>query len=152
MRIVSACLVGVNCRWNGTNRSQPELIKELKKGKVLPLCPERLGGLPTPRPAAGILEGVGEDVWAGRAIVLGKDGQDFTKQFIKGAKEFLRITKELGVEEVVLKKTSPSCGVGKVWRMSRKGEKLSNRLVDGDGVLTALLKKNGIKVISERDI
>ncbi len=152
MRAVSACLVGINCRNNGTSRCVPGLIKELREGKVLPLCPELLGGLPTPRPATGILGGTGKDVWAGKAIVISRNGKDFTKQFVKGAKEFLRVIKELGIKEVVLKKTSPSCGVGKVWRMSRKDNKLSNKLVDGDGVLTALLKKNGIIVKSERDI
>lgn len=128
------------------------MIKELKEGKVLPLCPELLGGLPIPRPPAGVLNGTGKDVWDGKATVIGKNGQDFTKEFSKGSKEVLRLAKELGIKEAVLKKISPCCGVGKVWRMSRKGKKLSNRLINGDGVLTALLKKNGITVKSERDI
>jgi uncharacterized protein YbbK (DUF523 family) len=152
MRVVSACLVGINCRYNGTSRRIPKLIKELKEGKVLPLCPELLGGLPTPRPACGILGGTGEDVLTGKATVIGRNGKDFTKKFVKGAREFLRITKELEIKEVVSKKTSPSCSVGKVWQMSRENGKLRNRLVESDGVLTVLLKQNGIKVISERDL
>jgi len=145
-------LVGINCRWNGTSSRIPKLIKELKEGKVLPFCPEQLGGLLTPRSPAGILNGVGGDVLTGKTKVINKKGDNLTRQFLKGAREVLRIANEIGVKEAVLKKTSPCCGVGKVWRMSRENGKLRNRLVDGDGVLTALLKKNGIKVISERDL
>jgi len=152
MKIVSACLVGINCRWNRTSWAIPKLVKELKEGKIIPLCPEQLGGLPTPRSPAGIFNGTGDDVLAGKKVVLNKKGEDITEPFLKGSQEVLKIAKMLGIKEAVLKRTSPCCGVGKVWRKSRKGKKLSNKLVSGDGVLTALLKKNGIKVISEKDL
>lgn len=150
--IVSACLAGVNCRWDGGSRPCEEIINLVRMGKALPICPEQLGGLPVPRSPAGVLNGTGEDVLSGETIVTDKKGQNITKQFLKGSREVLKIAKKLGIKEAVLKRTSPCCGVGKVWRMSRKGNKLSNKLVDGDGVLTALLKKNGITVKSEKDI
>ena len=152
MKIVSACLVGINCRWNGKGESIPGLVKEFQQGKLLPICPEQLGGLSTPRSPAGVLNASGDDVLSGKTVVVNKEGEDVTEQFLKGANEVLRIAKRLGIKGAVLKRTSPCCGVGKVWRMSRKNGRFSNRLVNGDGVLTALLKKNGIQVTSEKDL
>ncbi len=152
MKIVSACLVGINCKWDGKNKCIPKLKKQFLNGELLPLCAEQLGGLPTPRAPSGILNGTGKEVIDGTCKVINKNKEDVTKQFVMGAYEILNIAKEAGITEAILKKTSPSCGVGKTWQMSEEGGELSNNLVDGDGVLTALLKKNGIKVISEEDI
>ena len=152
MKIVSACLVGINCKWNGKSKCLPKLVEEVKKGKLLPLCPEQLGGLPTPRPPCGIFGGTGKDVIAGKAKVIDHKGKIYTRKFLKGGREVLRIARDLGIKEAILKRTSPCCGVGKVWRMTRKEEGYRNRLVDGDGVLTALLRKGGIKVSSEENI
>ena len=153
MKIVSACLCGINCKWDNKSKRIAKLEKELKEGKLIPLCAEQLGGLTTPRSPSGILNGTGKDVLCGKCKVINKKGEDVTRQFIKGAEEVLRIAKKLNIKEVVLKKTSPSCGVGKTWCMKQdKSGKLSNHLIDGDGVSTALLKNNKIKVISEQDI
>jgi uncharacterized protein YbbK (DUF523 family) len=115
----------------------------LKRGKLIPICPEVLGGFPTPRPDARTT-GDGADVLDGKERVLESDGTDVTKKFIKGAQEVLRFAKKVGIKEAILKARSPSCGCGKIW--------VNGRLIDGDGVLTALLKRNGIKVITEEEI
>lgn len=151
MKIVSACLVGINCKWNGKSKRTPKLVKELKEGKLLPLCPEQLGGLPTPRPSCGIFGGTGKDVVVGKARVIDHKGKSHTRNFLKGSREVLRIAKELGIKEAILKKTSPCCGVGKTWQMKKRGKGYRNRLVNGDGVLTVLLRKNNIKIISKDD-
>lgn len=151
MKIVSACLVGINCKWDGKNKLVLKLVKELKTGKLLPLCPEQLGGLPTPRPPCGILNATGGEVIAGKAKVIDCKGENHTRKFLKGSREVLRIAKELGVKEAVLRKASPCCGVGKTWQMRKRKNGYKNYLVNGDGVLTALLRKNGIKVLSERE-
>ncbi|NLV22682.1 MAG: DUF523 domain-containing protein [Syntrophomonadaceae bacterium] len=146
MRVVSGCLCGINCKYNGANNRHEKFIKELRAGQLLPLCPEQLGGLPTPRSACEIVGGSGEDVLAGRARVINTAGEDVTECFIKGAQEFLAIIKQAGIDEAVLQRRSPSCGVGKIYDGS-----FSGHLVSGDGVTTALLKKHGIKVWNDED-
>ena len=151
MKLVSACLVGINCKWNGKNEYNEKLRQEFLDGKLLPLCAEQLGGLPTPRAPSGILDGTGKDVICGNCRMVNNYGEDVTKQFTRGAYEILNVVKDMGIQEAILKKTSPSCGVGKTWQMSKEEDKYVNNLVDGNGVLTALLKENGIKVYSEED-
>lgn len=152
MRIVSACLVGINCLYNGKNKCHEKIRKMFENGDLIPVCPEQMGGLPTPRTPQGILNGTGIDVIEGNHKVINKKGEDVTKQFLKGANEILNIAKSLGIKEAILKKTSPACGVGKTWQMSKNNGKLKNTLVDGDGVLTALLKRNNIKILTEEEI
>lgn len=152
MKLVSPCLVGMNTRYDGKSKSISKLEKMLEKGELVPLCAEQLGGLKTPRTPCGIFGGTGKDVLCGKCRVVNKKGEDVTKQFVKGAEEVLSVVKKMGIKEAILKKTSPSCGVGKTWQMSKVDGKYKNTLVDGDGVLTALLKKNGIKVVSEKDL
>jgi len=135
--IVSACLADVNCRWDRESRPCEKVIDLVRKGKALPICPEQLGGLPTPRPPAE---------QRGKKVVI-KDGKDITKEFERGAQEVLKIAKLVGCQEAILKSKSPSCGVGKVYDGT-----FSGTLIDGDGVLSKLLKKNGIIVKSEKDI
>lgn len=151
MKIVSACLVGINCKWNGKSNPAPKLIREFKAGKLLAICPEQFGGLTIPRSPCGILNATGKEVIDNQARVVDHKGKDYTQEFLKGSKRVLRIVKELNIKEAILKRTSPSCGVGKTWQMKKQDNKYKNRLVDGDGVLTALLKRNGLKVISEKD-
>jgi uncharacterized protein YbbK (DUF523 family) len=146
MKIVSACLIGINCTWKGENKLNNKLFEEFKKGNLYPVCPEILGGQPTPRPNAEIKGGTGLDVLEGRTKVLEPSGKDVTEQFIKGAQEVLRIAKLIGAKEAILKARSPSCGCGKTYDGT-----FSKTLIEGDGVTTALLKKNGIKVYTEED-
>lgn len=148
MRLCSACLLGIKCAWDGRDRyKNGKVIALSKKEKLVPVCPEQLGGLPTPRPPQEIRDGSGEDVLEGRARVLDKSGKDVTERFLKGARRVLDITKSSGATEFIGKQRSPSCGCGKIYDGS-----FSGRLREGDGVTVALLKRNGIRVMSEEDI
>jgi uncharacterized protein YbbK (DUF523 family) len=147
MRLVSACLVGINCNWRGGNSLDGRLFKEFEKGGLLPVCPEVLGGQSVPRSNAEIVGGNGLDVLEGRAKVMDPEGNDVTAQFIKGAQETLRIAKTVGAKEAILKARSPSCGCGKTYDGT-----FSHTLIDGDGVAAALLKKNGVVVKTEEQI
>jgi len=146
MKIVSACLIGINCNWKGENKLNQKIFEEFRKGNLYPICPEVLGGQPTPRLNAEIKGGTGLDVLEGRAKVVEINGKDVTERFIKGAQEVLRIAKTIGAKEAILKARSPSCGCGKTYDGT-----FSHSLVDGDGVTCALLRKNGIKVYTEED-
>lgn len=142
--LCSACLLGVNCQYNGKNKLNKKLITLLKKEILIPVCPEQLGGLATPRPAAEIKGGDGYDVLSGKAKVARKNGKNVTKNFIFGAREASKIARFYQVKKAILKQNSPSCGCGLTYDGSFTGKKIK-----GDGVTTALLKKNRIKVISE---
>jgi uncharacterized protein YbbK (DUF523 family) len=139
MILVSACLSGINCTWDGKNRLDKEVKKLVARKLALPVCPEVLGGRDIPRTRTEIKGGRGEDVLCGRAKVIDERGEDVTDEFIKGAYKALEIAKKHNIEKAILKSKSPSCGVGKIYDGSFKG-----RLVKGDGVTAALLKKEGI--------
>lgn len=143
MKLVSACLIGVNCNFEGKNWLNPKLLEEFKEGKLFPVCPEVLGGLSVPRVPAEIQNGDGADVLNGDAKVMNEKGIDVTDQFLKGAQETLKIAKAVGAKEALLIEKSPSCGCGKIFDGS-----FSGKFVAGDGVTAALLKENGIKVTS----
>ena len=133
---VSACLLGINYKYNGGNNYSEKLEKLLKKHEIIPICPEVLGGLPIPRDPSEIVNGE----------VLTDKGKSVDKEFRNGAKKALEIVKESGAELVVLQSRSPSCGLGKIYDGSFTG-----RLVDGDGVFVKLLKDEGIKVVDVGD-
>jgi len=113
----------------------------------VPVCPEQLGGLPTPRVPQEINGGSGDDVLSGRCRVLNKDGVDVTDALKRGADETLRIATAMGVTTFVGRSRSPSCGVGSVYDGS-----FSGRIVPGDGITAALLRRNGIQIIPEDDL
>ena len=138
--LFSACLLGVNCRYDGKNSLREEILGIFKKEGGLVVCPEQLGGLPTPREPAQFYDGTGEDVLSGHGRVkrIGS-GEDVTVNFVKGAEETLRLALLSGVKRAFLKEKSPSCGVTKVY--------LNGKLVDGMGVTAAILKKNGIEIV-----
>lgn len=134
---VSACLLGVNCRYNGGSALRERLLED--GVSYIPLCPEQLGGLPTPRNPAEIDKGDGIDVLMGNGGVVDIEGNDVTISFIRGANEMLNLIKRLSIRRALMKEESPSCGVK---RIQRKGKS-----VQGMGVTTALLIKEGIEVI-----
>lgn len=146
MIIVSACLCGINTKYNGKNNLDERILKLLREGKAIPICPEQLGGQSTPRAAHEISKATGADVLDGKARVVGPEGDDATEEFIKGAYETLKITKECGAKVAILKARSPSCGYGKIYDGSFSGNK-----IDGNGVTAELLERNGIKVYTEED-
>ena len=137
------CLCGVNCKYSGGNNYDETVLKIVNEGDAIPVCPEIMGGLDTPRIPHEIVGGDGFDVLEGRAKVISKDGDDNTVAFIAGAEKVLEIAIKLNVKEVIFKSKSPSCGNGKIYDGS-----FSGTLIDGVGVTTALMIKNGIRVSS----
>ena len=136
--VVSACLLGVCCTYRGTSKEQESVLNLLQEGHTLiPVCPEQLGGLPTPRPASERKEDK----------VVSCLGVDVTEQFARGAKEALRIAKLYDCKVAVLKERSPSCGSNQIYDGSFQGV-----LINGDGVTAELLKQHGIKVLGESEI
>ncbi len=109
--LVSGCLVGLCTRYDGATKENPECLTRLQHAVWIPVCPEQLGGLPTPREAADIVGGDGRTVLAGRAKVLTKSGVDVTEAFIRGAEQVLKIARQQSVNGVFLKARSPSCAV-----------------------------------------
>jgi len=148
MILVSACLLGVNCRYNDESDLTEKLLEFLKnKGEFIAVCPEALGGLSIPRDASEIVGGGGKNVILKKAKVKSIKGRDVTKEFLKGAKQVLKIAKQNKVDLAILKAKSPSCGVGLTYDGT-----FSRKLIEGDGVTAALLRKNGIKVMTEKDL
>ena len=129
---VSACLLGENCKYNGGNNYNEKLAEFLKGHEVIGVCPEVLGGLPTPRNSSEIVDGV----------VRHKDGTSVDAEFRKGAELALEIVKKNNVELVILQSRSPSCGVDIIYDGT-----FSKTLIPGDGVFVKLLKENGIRVM-----
>lgn len=146
MIIVSSCLAGVNCRYDGESREAEMIRKLVHERKAIPLCPEVMGGRPIPRDPCEITGGTADDVLAGRAKVVDKNGKDVTAEMVEGAKYVLAAAKRMNVTAFILKTKSPSCGKGKIYDGT-----FSGTLIDGNGILTALLMKEGIKVYTEED-
>lgn len=138
--LVSACLIGVRCRYDGRSSIHTPLLEKLEGSTIIPLCPEQLGGLPTPREEAMIVSGTALDVLAGKARVHTKSGKDVTKNFLKGAKKSYQMARTMGIKRAYLKNGSPSCGVTKIY--SKDG-----RLIEGNGVTSAFLSMKGMKLI-----
>ena len=141
MILVSSCLAGINCKYNGGNNYNEKIFNLVKDGKAIPVCAEQLGGLTTPRIASEV------KFVDGKRYVINKAGEDVTKQFEKGAQEILDLAKKLNITQAILKARSPSCGKGKIYNGEFNGQ-----LVDGNGILADLLIKNGIKVITEEEL
>jgi len=141
MILVSACLAGINCKYNGGNNYNEKVFNLVKEGKAIPVCPEQLGGLTTPREPSEIKK------VDGRRYVINKEGIDVTVEFEKGAEEVLALVKKLDIKKAILQTRSPSCGKGKIYSGN-----FDRNLVDGNGILADLLLKNGIEVINSDDI
>jgi len=121
-----------------------EIRKLVAEGKAIPVCPEELGGLPTPRPPSEIIGGSGQDVLDQRASVHNKFGADVTKEFIKGAKRALKIAEKARARKAILKIRSTSCGLGEIYDGT-----FSHKLKRGDGVTAAIFLRAGIEVIAQ---
>lgn len=139
MILVSACLAGIDCAWAGKDRLDPEVKQLADKSLAIPICPEVLGGRTIPRTKTEIKGGTGADVLDNKAKVLDENGKDATIEFLKGAYATLDIVKNHSIKKAILKSKSPSCGVGEIYDGSFTG-----KLINGDGVTTALLKREGI--------
>lgn len=135
--LISACLLGCACRYDGKSKPHPAVEQLRTKHTLIPVCPEICGGLQTPRPPSEI---VGDRV-------VNSIGEDVTDAYLRGAAEALRLAELSECRAAVLKAKSPSCGKGKVYDGT-----FSRTLTDGDGVTVALLQKNGITVYTEDEI
>lgn len=144
--LVSACLLGTNCKYNGGNNLVPRLLQLGKEHNVIPVCPEELGGLTTPREPCEIQKGSGKEVLEGKSKVLNRIGEDVTAGFIKGAEETLSLAKQNSCSLAVLKARSPSCGCGIIYDGT-----FSGKLKEGNGVTAQLLLDNEIVVMTEKD-
>lgn len=148
MILVSACLCGINCKYNGGNNLDERVLQLIKEGKAVPVCPEQLGGQATPRFAHEIVNGDGAGVLDGTCKVMGKDpSDDVTKEFVRGAEETLKIAKDMDIHIAILKARSPSCGSNTIYDGTFSGSKR-----EGNGVTAELLKRNNIKIYSEEEL
>ncbi len=144
--LVSACLLGLHTRYDGQTKGNQRVLDYLdEQGLVpVPVCPEQLAGLPTPRPATRFAKGDGRDVLDGNGTIVNDAGAEMNTPFLLGAAEVLKIARISGAKEALLKERSPSCGVHQVY--------LEESIVAGQGVASALLRRNGLKVCCEDDI
>ena len=147
MIIVSACLAGIPCNYNGEATPDERIIALIKDGLAFPVCPEVLGGLTISRSRTRIVEGDGHIILERKSGLVTADGRDVTKQFLKGAELTLKVLRLLGIDTVVFKQDSPSCGCGRTL-----GGLLEPVRIKGDGVTTAFLKKDGISVFPEESL
>jgi uncharacterized protein YbbK (DUF523 family) len=136
--LVSACLLGEACRYDGASRPCEHIIKLKEKHTLIPVCPEVMGGLPTPRPASEIQRD---------GSLVSVEGTDVTEEYRRGAETVLAIAREEWATVAILKEKSPACGKGRVYDGSFTGT-----LREGNGVCAALLLENGIRVLGESEI
>ena len=135
--LVSACLLGCPCRYDGKSKPNDAVLALMERHTLIPICPEQMGGLATPRMPA---ERKGDGVFTERGV-------DVTEQYRRGAEEALRLARLYGCTHAILKERSPSCGSGQVYDGS-----FSRTLISGDGVAAQLLKATGITVLGESEV
>ena len=135
--LISGCLLGLKCRYDAKEKKLPEIEKLIESYNLIPVCPEQLGGLPTPRiPAERVKD-----------RIITQVGVDVTKEYQIGAEEALKIAKLYNCKKAILKEKSPSCGCGKIYDGT-----FSKNLIVGNGVTADLLLKNGIEIFGESKI
>ena len=148
MILVSACLLGINCKYDGSNNLNLSVLEYLRdRGGFVVCCPELLGGLSIPRGPFEIRGGTGREVIEGKAEVRSVEGMDVTSEFLKGAKRTLEIAEQNNIKLAVLKVRSPSCGIDRIYDGT-----FSGTLIKGDGVTAALLREYGIELVSDEYI
>lgn len=143
--LVSACLIGLSTRYDGDHNRCDQLLDYLQREDLtaIPICPEQLAGLSTPRPKVWFSDGDGEAILDGSGVMIDEEGHDMHAPFLKGAKMSLEIARLNRCDRAILKQKSPSCGCRTV---HRNGE-----IVPGMGVTAALFKRHGIELLSEED-
>ncbi len=147
MILVSACLLGLNTKYDGKANADSLMHKYSPLGKFIPVCPEQLGGLPTPREPVEIINGTGQEVLLGQCSARGERGEEVTSQFIRGAYEVLKLVEMVSITAAILKERSPSCGVNYIYDGS-----FAHRKIPGQGVTSALLKQYNIPIYSEEEL
>ncbi|ATL38182.1 DUF523 domain-containing protein [Bacillus velezensis] len=147
MILVSSCLGGIECRYNGSHAASEKIRRLVEEKKAVMVCPELLGGFTTPREPAEIIGGTGEDVLNGTARIVTASGEDVTALYMDGAEKTLAYAKEIGAATVILKENSPPCGSSFIYDGTFSGKKII-----GDGITSALLKRAGCRVLSEDEL
>ncbi|MDK2846800.1 MAG: hypothetical protein PWP34_153 [Desulfuromonadales bacterium] len=144
--LVSACLLGLLTRYDGQSKTNPKVLDYLQRHDLtpIPVCPEQLAGLSTPRPLTFFAAGSGPEVLDGSGKIVNTDRADMNNVFIKGAEQTLQIARLVGCKDALLKDGSPSCGVH---RICRNGTRTA-----GQGITTALLQRSGLHTFSEEDL
>jgi len=137
--MISACLLGIPCRYDGRHSICPDLVHFVASCRFTPFCPEQMGGLSTPRPPANIIGGDGRDILSGSARLVNSEGKDVTYAFKKGAQKALRLTRLADSSIAIMKERSPSCGLKTPYCDKPSGM--------GIGVTAALFESEGIKII-----
>lgn len=145
--LVSACLAGRACAYDGSHRAHEEILKLVREGRAVLVCPEEEGGLGTPRPEAEVREGAGADVLDGSARVMTQQGADVTEQYLAGARIAVERAAEHGCSSAILKARSPACGCGAIHDGT-----FTKSLREGDGVAAAALKRAGIRIVTDEDL
>ena len=140
MILVSSCLGGIECRYNGSHAASEKIRRLVEEKKAVMVCPELLGGFTTPREPA-------EDVLKGTTKIVTASGEDVTALYMDGAEKTLAYAKEIGAATVILKENSPSCGSSFIYDGTFSGKKIL-----GDGITSALLKRAGCRVLSEDEL
>lgn len=135
--LVSACLLGVNCKYNGGNNENEYVFKYLEDKEIIPVCPEIMGGLSTPRNPSEIIG----------SKVINNLNEDVTSNYNKGAEETLKLAKKLNITKAILKSRSPSCGYNTIYDGT-----FSKTLKKGHGITAKLLSENGFEILTEEDI
>ena len=131
---VSSCLLGINCKYNGKSNYNEEILKLKEKYEIVPICPEVLGGLPTPRIPSEIINNK----------VINQEGTDVTLEYVTGANKALQILKENNIKISILKAKSPSCGKGEIYDGT-----FSHTIIEGNGITAKLFLENDILVLNE---
>jgi uncharacterized protein YbbK (DUF523 family) len=144
--LVSACLLGLLSRYDGRTKHHDQVLDFLRRNNLrpVPVCPEQLAGLPTPRAKTFFLSGSGTEILDGNGRMVQKSGRDMNTLFIRGAEETMKVVRLTGCRQALFKEGSPSCGVHRVYR--------EEAIVQGQGVTTALLRRNGLRVFSEEEL
>ena len=137
--LISSCLLGIECRYDGGHSRAEEIVQKAQEIQFIPICPEQLGGLSTPRAPSYIVKGDGKGVLSGNARVINSLGKDVTEAFIKGARASLKLAQLTGATKAIVKDKSPSCGLNTPYCDTDTGY--------GLGVTAALLLKSGITII-----
>ncbi|MCH4888662.1 DUF523 domain-containing protein [Acidaminobacter sp. JC074] len=139
MILVSSCLLGLSCRYDGKEKADERVINYLKDKAFMPICPEQMGGLTTPRPPAEIV--------SFQPLKICTEENDVTKAFVRGVDEVMKLVKLQNIEKAILKSKSPSCGTYEIYDGS-----FTRKLVKGSGIMAKRLMANDIKVINENDL
>ena len=142
--LVSACLVGFRCRYDGTCKADPRVLRVLKERAWIAVCPEQRAGFPTPRDPIYFFGGTGKEVLKGKARIVQAGGGDVTEPLLQASRSLLEMVRAYGVREGILKEKSPSCGVSKTY--------LGDKLVTGMGLIAAMLVVEGITITSEKTV